>query len=95
MNAKRKLMQNSILNDDIKLFMNTHLPCEKKRCLPESVLIVALNCNFVPRTTAWSTGRSLEISSLFAASRYNATSYSKGPGDSSTTPETRAAYGLS
>ena len=61
---------------------------------PESVVIVALNCSLVPSTTAWSTGRSFDTSSLFVDSRYNATSYSKGPGDSSTTPETRAAYGL-
>ena len=52
--------------------------------------------------TAWSTGisfsRSREIappsSDLGDASRYKATSYSKVPGDSWTTPETLAAGGL-
>jgi len=60
-----------------------------------SLLIDALNWSLVPIDTAWSTGTSFSgICSSFAASLNKATSYSRGPGDSSTTPETLAAGGL-
>ena len=71
--------------------------------LPDSSLIVALSWSLVPIGTAWSTGISLARSTvrplppssdLGDASRYRATSYSKVPGDSCTTPETLAAGGL-
>ena len=74
-----------------------------QKTLPDSSFIVALSCNLVPIGTAWSTGISFCMSTvspsppsadLGVASRYNATSYSKVPGDSCTTPETLAAGGL-
>lgn len=63
----------------------------------ESGLIRALSCSFVPIGTAWSTGSSLFERLLIreaGASLYRATSYSRRPGVSSTTPETRAPWGL-
>lgn len=65
-----------------------------------SELIRARNWSFVPIGTAWSTAcvptPPLPGSDEFpTASRYKATSYSKRPGVSSTTPETRAPCGLS
>lgn len=63
----------------------------------ESGLIRALSCSFVPIGTAWSTGSSLFERLLIrdaGASLYRATSYSKRPGVSSTTPDTRAPWGL-
>lgn len=60
--------------------------------LPDCGLILARSCNLVPMGTAWSTGSSppLLLDTRAGASLYNATSYSRRPGVSSTTPETLA-----
>ena len=61
--------------------------------------MVALSCSLVPMGTACSTGDSAPLTPpppLTPApdSRKRATSYSSFPGDSSTTPDIRAAGGL-
>ena len=66
----------------------------------DSVLIDALSCSLVPMGTAWSRGTwsncwsSWGLESEDPSSLYSATSYSRLPGDSSTTPDTLAAGGL-
>ena len=68
--------------------------------LPEFAPMVALSCSLVPMGTACSTGDSAPLPppppppTPAPDSRKRATSYSSFPGDSSTTPDIRAAGGL-